>query len=77
MGVQGVEFTVEIMSKWLWEAQDAHDAIPTIAEAHAQQLRALSALVTDILAVIQALGYIDFAVCHQRCDTCMLTSDTG
>lgn len=55
------------MAKWLWEAQGAHDVIPTIAEAHAQQLRALCRLVADILAVIQALGYIDFAVCPKRC----------
>lgn len=55
------------MAKWLWEAQGTQDVIPTIAEAHAQQLRALCGLVADILAVIQALGYIDFAVCPERC----------
>eukprot|EP00892_Ulva_mutabilis_P000718 jgi/Ulvmu1/10647/UM066_0027.1 len=62
----GVEFTVDTMAKWLWEAQDSTETIATIAEARWQQLRALSAIIADVLAVIEALGLIDFAACPKR-----------
>lgn len=55
------------MANWLWEAQDTSEAIATIAEAHAQQQRALRELIADVLAVVEALGLIDYAPCPKRC----------